>query len=477
MSAAAATPGTGRPAGPTRRDALWTIGTTAMGALLQLAQLMVAARYLDARSFGALAIVNIVAWVVLAFQDMGLSSFCVHIGEVPRSSHSTLFWISSGLGLVGSVLVAGMAYPLAAFYAMPELATLLPLLGLNFLLLGLGSQYQANLVRTFRSRLLAQCELAARLIGFCLTVALLVTHTAGVAAIVAGLIAFALCKLVFMAWVAEPDWHPRLQFDLKLAPRALRYGAYQAASQVVNQLRTQADQLILGRALGPEALGVYSLAKELISYPMRFLQPLLSRLTLPVLARHQGDREAMRGSYLRSMKRTAFACAAVYGALAVAAPWVVEIVYGGRFLAVAALLPWLALFGALRPLGLNAGMLAQATGRTANEFRWNMLGALVMVGASVLVAWQWPNVTAFAIAAGVVQLLLTLLAYPYFVRPLEPVGAGAYVRSWAAPFAGTAALAALAVWLPLPTLASLNWLPHQVWGRLMAALAQLLPLA
>lgn len=463
----------GTATGPTRRDAAWTIATTGLGAVLQLTQLMVAARHLDAGAFGALAIVNIVVWIVLAFQDMGLSSYCIHLGDAPRSTHATLFWISAGLGLLGSAIVAAMAHPLAVFYGMPELASLLPLLGLNFVLLGLGAQYQANLVRTFRSRLLAQCELFARLIGFALTVGLLVTHTAGVAAVVIGLITFALCKLLFMAWAADAQWHPSWQFDRALAPRALRYGAFQAASQVVNQLRTQADQLILGRALGPESLGVYSLAKELIGYPMRFMQPLLSRLTLPLLARHQHDPAALRGSYLRSMKRTAIVCAVVYGSLAVAAPWAVEIVYGERFLAVAALVPWLALFGALRPLGLNAGMLAQATGRTANEFRWNLLGAFVMVGAALLVAWRWPTLTAFAIAAAAVQLVLTLLAYPYFVRPLEPVGAGAYVKTWAAPFAGATGLAALALWLPIPSLASLGLLPHQVWHRLTALLHSL----
>ncbi len=453
---------------PTRRDALWTVGTTAIGAVLQIVQLMVATRYLEPRAFGALAIVNIVVWLVLAFQDMGLSSYCIHLGEAPRSAHSTLFWISAGFGVVGALIVVGLAYPLAQFYAIPDLTLLLPLLSLNFVLLGLGSQYQANLVRTFQARRLAKLELAARCFGFVVTVALLVSHTAGVSAVVFGLIAFAAAKLIFMGFSAQAHWHPTLQFDKVLAPAAIKYGAYQASSQVINQLRTQADQLILGKALGPESLGLYSLAKELISYPLRFLQPLFSRLTLPALAHNQHNPSALRATYLRAMQRTALICAIVYGGLAITAPWVVEIMFGPKFLPVTPLIPLLAVFGMLRPMGLNAGMLAQATGRTSNEFRWNVIAALVTLPATALVGIFWPTLYGFAVAAAILQMVILVLSYPYFIKPLEPVGLAPYIRSWAAPFAATLAAVGVALLAPVPSLSALGLAPHLLAARFLA---------
>ncbi|HRD34534.1 MAG TPA: oligosaccharide flippase family protein [Rhodocyclaceae bacterium] len=452
--------------GITRRDALWTVATTGTGAVLQLIQLMVAARYLDAHAFGALAIVNIVVWVVLAFQDMGLSSFCVHLGEVPRSAHSTLFWTSSALGLMGALIVAALAYPLALFYRIPELAYLLPLLSLNFLLIGLGAQYQANLIRTFRARRLAQFELVARLAGFAVAVGLLVGYEAGAEAVVFGLITFSLAKLVLVGVAADNDWHPTNEFDRALAPRALRYGAYQASAQVINQLRTQADQLILGRALGPEYLGIYALARELIAYPLRFLQPLFSRLVLPVLARDQHSPEKLRSTFCRSMKQTAIVSAAIYGLLACAATWIVEIMYGERFLAVAALVPLLAVFGALRPLGLNIGMLAQATGRTADEFRWNVLASMITISTVLLVAVLWPSLTAFAITASALQLILSLLSYPCFVRPLQSIGVWAYMRTWGASFAAAVVVATIAYQFPLPSMRALGVFPDEVLTRI-----------
>jgi len=418
--------------------------------------MLVVARFLDRHQFGALAMINVTAAIVLAFQDMGLSSFCIHIGSVPRRTHATLYWISAGLGLLGTLIVLVLAVPLASFYRIPELRYSLPILGVNFVLIGLSAQYQANLVRTFQAKRLARIELIARCIGFTVTVGLITIRSMGVLAVVAGLIVFSFCKLIMMVRAADRDWHPAWSFDRELAPRALRYGLFQAGSQIVNQLRSQADQLILGRALGPESLGIYSLAKELISYPLRLMQPLFSRLTLPVLAMSQGDEQQLNGRFLKSLRQTAVTSALTYCLIAFFAPWMVEVMYGDRFAIVASIVPLFALFGALRPLGMNAGMLAQATGRTSREFSWNMLAALVTLPCNALVAMWWPSVAGFAIDNSALQVVLTLLAYPYFIRPLVRIGTRRYVAAWAWPFAATLAISIVSLVYPVPSILPLE---------------------
>jgi exopolysaccharide (amylovoran) exporter len=285
----------------------------------------------------------------------------------------------------------------------------------------------------FNAARLAQIELGARIVGLVVAITLLTVAAWGPRSIVVGMLVFATVKLVLLAVFAPRDWHPGMLFDRALAPQALRYGAFQAGTQLVSQLRMQADQLIVGKALGAEMLGVYSLAKDLIGYPLRFVQPLVARLTLPTLAFHQRDSVALRAEFLRGLRTTAIFCGAIYAVLALVAPWVVAVLYGDGFAAVAALVPLMTLFGALRPLGLNAGMLAQATGRTRNEFIWNLRVSLVTWVPNLLIGAFAPSLLAFAIALSLIQLAVTLLAYPFFVRPLEPIGMRNYVSSWIVP--------------------------------------------
>ena len=439
-----------------RRDGLWTIAVTGVGALCQLLQLAVAARYLSAVDFGVLAIVNVTLWIVLAVQDMGLSSYCVHLGETDRRSQSTLFWISSALGSVaGAVVILVMPF-LVWFYGMPELTSLLPWVALNFVLLGVATQYQANLVRVFKAKLLAQIELAARLLSFAIAMWALVIMKLGVMSIVLATALFALIKLVGLIIAAERHWHPQLSFDRSLALKALRYGGYQLAAQLVNQLRNQADLLIVGKALGAEALGLYSLAKELISYPLRFMMPLISRLTLPALARDRTNDATLMRTFLSSLKRTTLASTLVQILLAVFAPWLVVILYGERFVMVAPLVVLLSLFGALRLLATNVGVLAQALGFTNKELRWQVVATAISLPPLLVLPLLVPTLNAFAIALSVLQVILTVATYPFFVRPLLNVRWLDYFRCWWWPSLVCALTMLLSQWVSLPPWSSLS---------------------
>lgn len=431
-----------------RKNIGWTVAATAVGSVLQLIQVSIAARYLTSLDFGVLAIVNVIAWIILAFQDMGMSSYCIHLGNVSRPTASTLFWISSTLGLIGALLLLVLSYPVSFFYEMPALLYLMPILAVNLFVTGVGAQYQANYIRVFRSKDIAAFELVSKVSSFC-AVVYLVVNGWGVLSIVVGTVLISLVKIALMVIFSDKEWHPTLQFDRRVAPGALKYGLFQSAGMVVNQLRTQADQLIVGRALGAELLGVYSLAKELISYPLRFMQPLLSRITLPALASVQSNPEALQAAFLKSVKRTAYFSSAVYLSLGVFSATVVNVLYGDQFDQVAPIVLSMCVFGFLRPLGLSIGMLAQATGKTSSEFYWNVRSALFSLPIFLSVAVFYPSIEGFAFAVSAVQVCLTFLAYPLFLRSVKDVGFFSYVLSWFPQLMVVVLIVGASFWMPL----------------------------
>jgi len=438
------------------RDGVWTIAATGIGAVFQVLQMAIAARYLSAVEFGVLAIVSVSVNIVLAFQDMGLSSFCVHLGDADRKSHSTLFWTSAAFGLVAAIGMFSISGLLSSLYNMPSAEPLFMLVAANLLLVGVGGQYQANLIRTFKARLLAQFEIAGRIVAFVVTTGLLYFHLFGPGAIIIGMIAFTACKLVLMAITASPQTSPSFVFDRELAPRALGFGANQAGSQVISQLRAQADQLIVAGIFGARTAGTYYLAKELISYPMRFMQPVIARLTLPSFALLQGHGERLQTAFLASVKRTSTLSGLTFAGVAIFSPWLVELMYGLRFIQAVPIVIALATFGAVRPIGLSIGMLAQATGRSGHELRWTLISSSISILPLLGLMLVKPQPVVFAATASLVQVFVTIAAHPFFVRPLEPVPLGAYLRS-AAPSLILAVVGTLiACVIDLPSL-------HSIW--------------
>lgn len=423
----------------------WTIVATVIAALVQMIQLMVAARFLSPYEFGALAIINVLNWIVIEIQSLGLNSYCIHIGEANRKTHSTLFWVSSALGFVGCAIAGGFAIPLAHFYEIPELKPLIALMAANFLLLGVSAQYQANLIRVFKADALAKLEVVARVFATLFVLLGLSHYQWGLTAIVVGTLLFSVLQLVGLIWLAERHWHPLFSFDRQVARAALSYGGFHALSQVLNQLRAQADQLIVGKALGPELLGIYTLAKELIRYPMRVIKPVLARVVLPAMARDQYEPEKLNNSVLDSTRKTAVLSAAVFIGLAIFAPWVVTILYGEYYLAVAGLVPLMALFGTLKTFTSITGLAAQAVGNTRLNFYWQLLCFPLTVPLFVVLAYFDAELIHYAAALSIVQLLVTVASYPLLLKHSAAVGFVPYIRTWAVP-----ALACICLWFIAP---------------------------
>jgi O-antigen/teichoic acid export membrane protein len=161
----------------------------------------------------------------------------------------------------------------------------------------------------------------------------------------------------------------------------LSFGLYQTGERLVNFASWNLDKLLIGAWLGTELLGVYHLAYQLMIRPFRVVASLSGRVSRPIIARLQRDRERMVGAYLESVRWVALvACPLYLGACLVADP-LVAVVYGDRWGQVADLFRILWPLGILYCIGNPAGGLVIATGRARVGFLWNCFAALVQVAA------------------------------------------------------------------------------------------------
>ncbi|WP_142890641.1 oligosaccharide flippase family protein, partial [Klebsiella pneumoniae] len=88
-------------------------------------------------------------------------------------------------------------------------------------------------------------------------------------------------------------------FEKNICKGVFSYGIYQLGSQIINQLRTQLDVIIIGKVLGGDSLGLYSLAKDLIMQPLKLITPVINRLALPRFAEAQRDTNLLETVYLK----------------------------------------------------------------------------------------------------------------------------------------------------------------------------------
>jgi len=412
-----------------KKQAIWLFGSTCFAALLQVLQLSVLARKLEAHELGLLAIVNAILAVATVLQDMGMSSYIVHRQEITRREQSTIYWVNVSLSLVTGLILIGVAYPIAWFYHLPELVGLIMLTSLNFLVLGHLSQYQAHYIKTKRMVLLAKIEMVTKLFAFACTVAMLYFTSLTVAAAILGLFINAFTRILCLMAFGEKAWRPTWEFDKATFVSAVRYGIYQLGSQTINQLRTQADALIVGKVMGAEMLGIYSLAKELILQPLKLVSPVINRLALPRFAEKQQDPEQLKKLFLKGTFVIMLFSSAMYLAIGILSPVIVRVLYGASHEQVYPLIPLMLLFGMLRPMGGLTGAISQANGRTSVEFYWNVVASLVVL-AVLATTFIWPNVLYVALTLSISQVLISAFAHPFFIRPVIGIRFMPYARQW-----------------------------------------------
>jgi O-antigen/teichoic acid export membrane protein len=163
----------------------------------------------------------------------------------------------------------------------------------------------------------------------------------------------------------------------------LPFGLGATASGWANYLALNGDNLVVGRLMGPAALGLYSRAYALMNLPYSGMASVVSAVMFPVFARVQHDRTALRRGYLLLTGLTATVAASAMGTIAIVAPHLVSGFYGPQWTGLVAPLQILCLAGYFRALYHLGGIVAKSVGWVYRELRCQLVYAgLVLCGAA-----------------------------------------------------------------------------------------------
>lgn len=412
------------------RGVSWTAMATLIRGGLQLLQLAVMARFLTAAELGALALVSIVVGLAQIFTDAGLANALIYFKSLSARRLRQLYLANMLFGLTMTALVALMAQPLASFFNAPTLAPLLLLLSPIFFIRSIGQQPNALLQKDLQFQTLARNEVLAALFAFGLLLIGL-WQAMGVFALVISQLCSAFLFTLLLRRAKPCPWPNQLSIGWQDNQPLFRYGLYQAGESLINYLSAQFDQLLLGKMLGTEVLGVYAYLKELVAKPaLQLISPIVHRVSFPMMAKHQASHQ-LSSMYLTIMRCLSLVTVPFYLTIALYPQWILSVVLGSGWLAHADLLRWLALYMLLITLINPVGALLRATGQVKRAFWWNALVTVVrpmVVVVSVHYGLVW-------LAKGLLlqQSLLLIAHGVVLLKPACQLSLTAYLRTLLLP--------------------------------------------
>lgn len=413
--------------------------------ITRVAVALIVARLLTPEDYGLAALTLVFASLVLVFSDFALGAALVQRKTLTEDDRSTAFWTTAGCGALFTALGILLSGPIAGLYRQPETQALFAVLSLSFLITALGATQQALLLREMNFRRLELLTIAGALAGAPVAIGLAIAGT-GPWAIIAQQLAVAVVTTVLM-WRGS-SWKPQLRFSKASLRDLWSFGGYVVGHRLLFYAHANADRFIIGRFIGPAALGAYAIAYNVMLQPAARIGGPLQRILAPAFSRMQDEPERIAAAWARVVRLIAAISVPALGGLIIVAPEFVAVALGDKWAPAAPIiqiLAWVGILTALQSINMDVLM---ARDRTSLMFRFSLAFVPVHIAAFAIGA-QWGVIgvaVAYAVSSTLVEPWLTVLAARVLgVSPMIFVRAIAGVFQAGAVMVGALFLARMAM--------------------------------
>lgn len=394
----------------------WTATSTVITTGLHFIQLIILARLLGPSAIGLMGMIMVVIGFSQAFSDMGISNAIIHRQDATKKQLSSLYWLNLFAGIIVFIILILITPLVVSFYQEPKLTELMHWAALVFIIIPFGQQFQVLLQKELRFNTLAKIEVTSSVSGTMTTIVFALLGF-GVISIVWGQVVNSFIKMLNLVILGWGSWRPQLHFKMSDLEGYLSFGLYQMGERTINYFNSNLDYIVIGRFLGPEALGYYTLAYNIIILPVSKINPIITKVAFPVFSKIQTQDEKLKKGYLKVLNILSYINFPIFFGLSVTAYLFVPIIFGNEWMQSILLIQILAFVGLLRSTGNPVGSLLLSKGRADLGFKWNLFLMVTQIPGILIGLWLG-GVIGVAVAFLILQIIFSIFNYIILIRRL-----------------------------------------------------------
>ena len=349
----------------------WTTLATAVKGITQLILISILSRILSPSDFGLMAIVNAIIAFTTIFSDLGIGSAIIHKQDISQKQLSSLYWLNLFSSLVITFAITISSSFVSNFYHEQRLVYLLPTASIIFLINASYQQLRFRSEKELKFNQLALIEITAALSGLLSAISSAYLG-AGAFSLIIGTLTTAFITAI-LSWIyLAAGWRPSFSLDLNEIRSFLSFSTYMIGNGIVSCTNQMADIFIGGKLLSTSALGIYSLPRNFSLQIALLINPIVTRIAFPLMAKAQNDPTQLKYTYLKTMFITASLNFPIYIFIFTYSTEVSHLIFGEKIIAIPETLRILALWGLVRSTGNPVGSLLLAIGKPNIQFYWNL---------------------------------------------------------------------------------------------------------
>lgn len=365
---------------------------------------IVLANLLSPEEYGLIGICLIFTTILTGIIDSGFSNALIRKKDVTNDDYNTMFITNMAMS-IGMFIVLFLSAPLIArFFSRDELTDLVRVMGLILIIQASSLVQYTRLTKRIDFKTKTKASIIAAIISGVIGIGMAYAGF-GVWSLVGQKLSerliYTLCLWVFN------KWFPRFRFSVESFRYMWGFGWKIMLSGLLDNIWKQLYQVVVGKCYSPATLGQYSRSKEYAQIFSYNVTSIVQRVTFPVLAEVQDDKERMLKAYRRIIKTVMFVtavCMLVLGA--VSEPLIYSLI-GRKWHQAASFLPLICISMSLYPLhAINLNML-QVQGRSDLFLYLEIIKKIVSVGPlclGIFVNIYWMLVG--SIVAGIISFFL-----------------------------------------------------------------------
>jgi len=270
---------------------------------------LILARLLLPEDFGIIGFAVLFMGIINIFSDLGMSAALIQRKdtELKPIDYDTAFWVGIGWGLFLAIVLTFIITPISVnFFNEPRLNSILPVLSISLIIGPLSTIHIVNITREMDFKRIVVPQNVSHV-------------AAAIIAIVMAFMGFGVWSLVFQRLLAvfflvliytfESTWRPQMRFSKVSFKKIFNFGIYTTGTSIFNYLTGNIDYLLIGKMLGAQPLGIYSLAYN-VTYIIRSqIMNVTNKVFFPVYSKIQNDSEKIKRYYFKIIK---YNCIVIY---------------------------------------------------------------------------------------------------------------------------------------------------------------------
>ncbi|MDX8289014.1 lipopolysaccharide biosynthesis protein [Metabacillus indicus] len=278
---------------------LWMFSGSGIQGISQFLVLIILARLIEPSEFGIVSAAMVVIGFSIIFSSLGVGPALVQRPILNDNHINSAFILSLLTGSFFTLSIFLMSYPISRFFNIEELDQVLKILSFTFLIQGIYTTALSLLERDLQYKTISIINASAYVFGYGFTGITLGLNGYGVYSLVAAQIVQELFKLILILRVRNHS--KKIKMNINALKELMYFGSGFTIARIFNYFALQGDNLIVGRMLGADSLGIYGRVYQLMALPASLFGQVVDKVLFSAMSKLQTDEKRLKEAYKKAV--------------------------------------------------------------------------------------------------------------------------------------------------------------------------------